>query len=407
MFMTPLAALAISLTLTVPQAQDARAEAERLAKAGDRAEALRRFQAIVTADPGDIASRLWIGRLHLEMGNAHRAVAVYESILATNPQHLDALLGLGVSLTADGRMREASDALNRAEALAADRVDILTAQGALHAAEGRSTLSLAYYDRALALDPTSAAIRDAANVVRAGRAHRVELGYDLQHFNVDLLNDTHTGSLELNLRVSDTFRVLGLVQTHRNVLDDYETRGGAGIEWLPSGNLGFRIGAVAGADMAELPSADIFGALTSKHGRATWTFDLRYADFDGASLIIGGAKLDFALTPRVTGYTAYSRGQTRYADEFFLEDVTSDNFTLGASSRLGRRGAGFVEYTRGIDRLDWLTIDRIGAVDANTLSVGASYNVTPFVTLTGRYDHQSRPEDISVQRGSGRLIFRF
>src|SRR5687768_10597447 len=101
MAITSLAVLAISLTLTVPQAQDARAEAERLAKAGDRAEALRRFQAIVTNDPGDIASRLWIGRLHLEMGNPHRAVAVYESIIATNPQHVDALLGLGLALTAE------------------------------------------------------------------------------------------------------------------------------------------------------------------------------------------------------------------------------------------------------------------------------------------------------------------
>lgn len=401
--MTPLAILAISLTLAVPQAQDARAEAERLAKAGDRAEALRRFQAIVTNDPGDIASRLWIARLHLEMGNAHRAVAVYESIIATNPQHVDALLGLGVSLTADGRMREASDALNRAEALAADRVDVLAAQGALHAAEGRSSLSIAYYDRALVLDAANVAIKDAADAVRAARAHRIDVGYDLQHFNTSR-PDSHTGSLEVNVHLKDTLRVFGLAQTHKNFLDDFETRGGGGVEWMPRGKVWLRVGAAGGSGMLELPTLDVFGSLSTQRRRATWTFDLRYVDFEGASLILGGAKLAIAMTPRVSGYAAYHRGQTRVDAG---DDVTSDNVTLGAMTRLGRRGSAFVEYTRGIDRHNWLTIDRIVASDANTLSIGGGYDVTPFVGLTGRFDHQSRPEDISIQRASAQLSFRF
>jgi tetratricopeptide (TPR) repeat protein len=400
---TSLAVLAISLTLTVPQAQDARAEAERLAKAGDRAEALRRFQAIVTNDPGDIASRLWIGRLHLEMGHPHRAVAVYESIIATNPQHVDALLGLGLALTADGRMREASDALNRAEALAADRVDVLAAQGALHAAEGRSSLSLAYYDRALALDTTNMTLKDAADVVRARRAHRIDVGYDLQHFNTSR-DDSHTGSLEVNLHLTDTLRVFGLAQTHRNFLDDYETRGGGGVEWMPRGKVWLRAGFAAGSGTLELPALDAFGSVVAERRRATWTFDLRYVDFDGADLIIGGAKLALAFTPRLSGYADYHRGQTRFD---VGEGITSDNVTLGVMSRLGRRASGFVEYTRGIDRLDWLTLDRIGATDANTISGGASFDATPFVTLRGRFDHQSRPDDISIQRASAQLSFRF
>ena len=66
-----------------------------------------------------------------------------------------------------------------------------------------------------------------------------------------------------------------------------------------------------------------------------------------------------------------------------------------------------VECRHGIDRLDWLTVDRLSAPDANTFSFGAGFDVTPFVTLDGRFDHQSRPDDLTVQRGSGRLIFRF
>jgi tetratricopeptide (TPR) repeat protein len=403
MLMTSLAALAISLTLTVPQAQDARAEAERLAKAGNRAEALRRFQAIAAADPSDIPARLWIARLHREMNNSDRAAAVYESIVATNPQHVDALLGLGLALTADGRMREAADALNRAESLAAERVDVLTAQGALHAAEGRASLALAYYDRALALDPANISVKDAADAVRAARAHRVELGYDLQHFNTSR-SDSHTGTLEVNARVKDTLRVFALGQTHRNFLDDYETRGGGGIEWMPTGNVWVRAGVSGGSGTVELPKVDVFGSVLAQRRRATWTFDLRYADFEGADIVIGGPMLALAFTPRVTGYVAYHRGHTRVD---FGESLTSDNVTLGVMSALGRRASGFAEYRRGIDRLDWLTVDRILANEANTLSLGASYDVTPFVTVHGRFDHQSRPDDVTVQRGTGRLIFRF
>ena len=62
----------MSLALTFPQAQDARAEAERLAKAGNHAEALKRFQEIAAANPADAAARIWIGRLHMEMGEPRR-----------------------------------------------------------------------------------------------------------------------------------------------------------------------------------------------------------------------------------------------------------------------------------------------------------------------------------------------
>ena len=206
MFTTSLAVLALSLGLAVPQAQDARAEAERLARAGNHAEALRRFQQIVTANPDDITSRLWIGRLQMELGEPRRAAAVYESIVATQPQNVDALLGLGLALTADGRLREASDALNRAESLAADRIDVLAAQGALHAAAGRSTLATAYYGRAQVLEPTNLAIKEAADAVRATRAHRIDVGYDFQHFNTGR-SDSHTGTIEFNGRITDTFTV--------------------------------------------------------------------------------------------------------------------------------------------------------------------------------------------------------
>lgn len=403
MFTTYVAILAMSLALTAPQSQDARAEAERLARSGSHAEALKRFQAIVAANPGDIAARIWIGRLHLEMGEPRRAAAVFESIIATEAQNVDALVGLGMAHTAAGRGREAADALNRAEAIAADRIDILTAQGQLHAAEGRSTLALAYFTRAALLEPTNESIRQAAEAVKAARAHRLELGYDFQHFNT-VRDDTHTGTIEVNLRIEDTFRVFVRGQTHR-AFDDYENRGGGGVEWMLLNNVSLRAGALFGADTLELPKVDVFGSILRAGKRAHVGFDLRFVDFEGAELWIGGPTFALALTDDATAYVEYHRGRARF--DFANVSDTNDSITLGFNTRLGRRGSGLLEYRHGIDRLEWLTLDRLAAPDANTISVGAGFDVTPFVTLNGRFDHQWRPDDVTVQRGSARFIFRF
>ena len=403
MLTTYFAILAMSLALTFPQAQDARAEAERLAKAGNHAEALKRFQEIAAANPADTAARIWIGRLHMEMGEPRRAAAVFESVVATEPQNVEALLGLGRALSAAGRPREAGAALDRAEALAADRVDVLTAQGHLHAAEGRSTLALAYFARAAALEPANEEIRQATEAVRAARAHRLELGYDFQHFN-STSDDTHTGTFEFNARLSDAFRIFAVGQTH-HAFDDYENRFGGGIEWFAPGSVFIRTGAVVGSDTFELPEKDVFGSLVWKGPRIDLGFDLRFVDYEAADLWIGGPTLAWKMTNRATAYAEYQWG--RISMDSLTSTTSTDIFRAGFKTRLGRRASGVVEYRHGIDRLDWLTVDRLSAPDANTFSVGAGFDFTPFVTLDGRFDHQSRPNDLTVQRGSGRLIFRF
>jgi tetratricopeptide (TPR) repeat protein len=402
MFTTSVAVLALTLSLVVPQSQEARAEAERLAKSGDYAEALKRFQAIVAANPGDVEARLWIGRLHMEMGEPSRAAAVFESIVATQPQNVDALVGLGRALTASGRMDDAADALNRAEAVAKDRVDVLTAQGRLHQAAGRSTLALAYYGRALALEPGNTELQTLTDQVRAARAHRLEADYDFQHFNTER-DDTHTGSFELNVHLTDAFRVFVEAQTHR-AFDQFDNRAGGGIEWLPLHNLWIRAGALFGGDNIELPSTDLFGSIVYRGKRAHVGFDLRFVDYEGIDFWVGGPTFAYDFTDRSTGYFEYHRGRT---GSDFDNSSTNDSVTVGFKSRLGQRGSAMVEYRHGIERLDWLTLDRLAFPDADTISFGAGYDVTPFVMLGGRYDYSSRDEDVTVQRASARLIFRF
>src|SRR3972149_7072684 len=121
--MSLLSASVLTLALVAaPQAQapDQRAEAERLARTGAHARALQQFQALAAANPDDVEARLWIARLHVWMGHPERAIDVYQSVVATAPQNVDALVGLGSALTNVGRLADAADALNRAGGIGAD-----------------------------------------------------------------------------------------------------------------------------------------------------------------------------------------------------------------------------------------------------------------------------------------------
>ena len=400
--MTSLTVVLVCLALSGAPAQDPRAEAERLANAGSNAEALKRFQAIAAANPDDVTARLWIGRLHLRMGHPARAAGVFESILATNPENVDALVGLGFALTDAGRGREAADVLSKAEALAGERTDVLEAQGRFHASQGRRTLALAYYDRALAAEPNNMSIRAAADALRAARGHRADVGYDLQAFDPDA-GSMHAGTVAMSLRLSDPLRLLvrGQVQHFEG---DTEGRGGAGLEWMARPDLRLRAGAIVGGQ-TWLPGKDVFADVAFSARKVRWTFALRYFDFDGADLWIGGPGIAFDLSDRVSLEAEYMRGRTGF--DLPLPSRISDNFMVGLRSSLSDTARVGVAYRRGIDYLDWMTADRLGAEDANTIGGDISVDVNPFVTLSGGYDLQDRPGDFRVHRARAWLSYRF
>ena len=400
--MTLISAAILGVTLLAfPQAPDQRAEAERLANSGGYAEALTQFQALAAANPDDIEARVWIARLHARMDHPENAVAVYRSIIAVQPQHVDALVGLGNALVTLGRLSEAADALTRAEGLAADNPAVLIAQGRLHEAGNHTTLALAYYMRAAVLDPANAEARAAGDALRASRAHRVELDYGFQHLNAEI-GDAHVGTVEVNARVSDAVRLFGRGQVQSAFGLD-EQRAGAGVEWNVSPRAWVHAGALFGADTAYLPDSDVFVEAGIAQGRARWSFQLRRADFEGAELWLGGPGLTLALLRHVEASVDYYRGRVS-ADGF--ETSIVDTVVLGVSGRPSDRLQVGVSYTHGIDRLDWLTIDRINFA-SDTLSLEASCDVTPFATFRGGYEFQSRPSGLEAHRARAGFIFRF
>jgi hypothetical protein len=175
------------------------------------------------------------------------------------------------------------------------------------------------------------------------------------------------------------------------------------VEWNLTQHAWLRAGALFGADTAFLPESEGFVEASIAHGRARGTLEIHRADFDGADLWLGGPGLAIAFPGGVEASAQYYRGR---ATSIGFDTLTTDTLALGVEGPFGERvrlGAGF---THGIDRLDWLTLDRI-AFEADTLSLKASYNFTPFTTFEAGYAFQSRPGDLQVHRARGRLVFRF
>jgi YaiO family outer membrane protein len=388
------------------QTPDRRAEAERLANSGAYAEALRAFQAIAAANPDDLEARMWIARMHEKLGQPEHAADVYRSILAAQPQNLDALIGAGNALVALGRLSEAGGVLSRAEAIAADRPAVLIAQGHLHEAANRTTLALAYYERAIALDPSNAGARQAAAALRARRAHRLELDYDFQKFDSAqaAAHDTlHLGTFELNGRIADQLRVFARLQA-QHAFDSDEQRVGGGIEWAVTRSSEIRVGALAGIDTTFLPDTDGFFTASVREGRARWSFDVRGADFDDATLWIFGPGLAIVLPHSGELSIRYYRGRVTTSPE--SDAIATDTVALSLEGHVTKRAWASIGYTHGIDRLDWLTLDRIG-FESDTASFRVGFDVTPFTSIEAGYDFQSRPDSVNVHRARFGLIYRF
>ena len=183
---------------------------------------------------------------------------------------------------------------------------------------------------------------------------------------------------------------------------DDEARGGGGLEWRPDRRIQVRAGAFFGGS-TWLPESDLFAEATYFGRRARLTATVRHFDFDGADLWIAGPGLAFDVDPRLTLSAQYLRGRTGFTSG----SLTSDNVVVGVHGRPAERVGAFVEYRHGIDRLDWLTADRLTAEGADTFGFGGSIDFTPFVSLEAGYDHHDRSDSGSIHRARAFLAVRF
>ena len=128
----------------------------QLTQQGQDAEALAALQKIAAANPSDHQARLWIARVHERMGHPDLAEAVYRSIVLEDPQNVDAIVGVGVTLLTQEQVDASIDMLERAEQLAPEDANVLTALGDAYLRAGRTERSIGYFERAAAIAPTPA-----------------------------------------------------------------------------------------------------------------------------------------------------------------------------------------------------------------------------------------------------------
>ena len=389
--------------LASPQTPDRRVEAERLARSGAYAQALKEFQTLAAANPDDIDARLWIGRLHALMGHPERAAEVFQAITAAQPKNLDALIGLGEARTTSGRFEEAADALKRAEAIAADNPAMLAAQGRLHRVSGHPTLALAYYQRALALDAGNVEARRAYEALTAERAHRLEAEYDFEHYNT-LDPNTHAGTVELNMRASDAVRVFGRGQHVRKFGLD-ENRGGGGIEWFARRDVHIRAGALFGGSPIVLPDGDVSFDLEYYRGRVALLGGVRYLHFNSSSTWLWTPGVTISLTDRTAVTLRYYHSKSMF--DTLLLDQLNDGYSARITGRVARRVWADAGFERGFEGLSFITSERLSQFDSANLTAGVRFDATPRTSIGGAYGYQKREGDTRVSTALLNLIQRF
>jgi YaiO family outer membrane protein len=370
------------------------AEAEELARQGNPQAALEAFQRRAAANPGDHAARIWIARLHEQMGHPELAEPVYRSVMLEAPDNVDALLGVGTSLVSLQRGDEALLVLDRAAKLAPQNTDVLAAVGAAHLQAGNITLGLSYLQQASR--GGTPATRDAYERARRAHGHRIAASAFFEQFNGGV-SDTSSGNLAIDYRLRDSLRVMARGQYQRK-FGFSDQRGGAGFEWRWQPQTTLAVHALVGPDNDVLPETDALLQISHTTRSTGWDLGYRYVDFQGAhvSVISPGVRW---LGERITAGLRYSIAITNFDSLPDAEDGHSGS--LDGAYRLQPRLWLNLGYAYGVEDFDTLSPDRLGRFKAHTVRGGFRVDLASLTSVEATYEHQWRPGDAKMNRISG------
>lgn len=375
-------------------------EATSLADAGNLDASLRAFQQIAAANPDDRRARLWIANLEMRLHHPDRAEPVYRSVLLEDPADLQARVGVGATLNARKAYKDAIDILTPAEKAALPNPAVLAALGEAHWGLGHVARAVAYFDRAVAMAPTPAnkRLREQAHL---RYDHRVEGTGIFERFDRSV-PDTRGGDIAVTIRLSEGFRVAGKGQ-YQKKLGRRDTRGGGGFEWQGKSTT------VAGEFMANpdsrvLAQKEGYGEARYAHGPAELGFGYRYLDFFGASASVIRPSVRWTPTERVAVDLGFAQVFSRFGSlPYDRNPSTSARVSYGVSRRASLQAG----YAHGVENFHALSIDRLGAFDANTYSLGLGLQLPSLTTIQSDYEYQLRPDHINMHRVSVRFGQRF
>lgn len=402
LLLTTLLAQALVPQAPPPPPPGAESQAALALLEGREADALAIYQRIVAANPDDHQTRLRIASLHERMEHPDLAEAVYRSVLLEDPLNIPAMVGVATTTLARGETAEAIDLLERAERLAPANDAVLAALGRAHRQAGDTADAIGYLQRAVALAPT-AQHRLALEGARRSYLHRVEARGFSEQFNGGTPN-TGSGELILNVRLTDSLRVIGRGQVQRK-FRIREERGGAGVEWRWRPATTLRAQALIGPDNRVLPEGDFVAAVDHVDGPAVWSASVRYFDFTGAWTSVTSPAVEWAATERLSLGLRYAVSVSE--SNAFAGRETNHNAHLHGAYRLYPRLWVTSGYARGVEDFESYSIDQVGIFRANTASGGLRLDLPTLTSLAGRYEHQWREGGITKGRVTVSLAQRF
>jgi Tfp pilus assembly protein PilF len=373
----------------------------QLAESGQNAEALAALQKIAAGNPNDHMARLWIARMHDRMGHPDLAEAVYRSITLEDPRNIDALVGTGVTLLEQDQVNPAIDALEHAEQLAPQNPNVLAALGEAYARAGHTERSTDYFQRAATIAPTPAH-RLALEQARREHGHRFESQTYDEQFN-GRTPDTRGADLVVNVRVSETIRIIGRDQ-FQTKFGRKENRGGGGAQWRLKPSATVTGQALVGTGNRVLPQGDYLGQIDYAYHRATWTAAVRYFDFFGANVVMVSPAV--TMTPSNT-WTLGLRYAMTSTDTVASTGVRGHTVQLRAAHEVRPRVWLHGAYIRGVENFDNFSLDRIGAFHANTGTAAVQVLLPSLTSIVGSYDYQRRDNGVTMGRINVSIIQSF
>jgi tetratricopeptide (TPR) repeat protein len=372
-----------------------------LAQSGRNAEALAAMQKIAAANPEDHLTRLWIANVHMRMGHPELAEPVYRSIALEDPRNVDAWVGLGTSLLHENRIVEGLAVLTRADEISPENPNVVGALASAYQLAGDDRRSISYRQQLVTLSPTRANVMLLEDARRA-YGHRIEA----QAYDENLSGptpSTRVSDTAINYRLSEVVRVIGRaqLQTTSGQREDLEG-GGIAWRWTPWGTFTGQV--LIGDGNRVLPQGDYLGRIDYGYRRATWTGQLRYFDFLGATVLMLSPGVTVAPTPRWTVGLRYALTSTDYATVTGVRNNTFDaRVARELTPHLWARGG----YVRGVDNFDNFSINEAGEFHANTVTGALQILLPSLTSIVGRYDYQWQKDDVRMGRATITVVQAF
>jgi tetratricopeptide (TPR) repeat protein len=379
------------------QTPDWQIQIRAYAEARDWHSAMGLIEEQIARDPGDLEARAWRARVLTWSDRLAEAESEYLEILKTSPQDPDNWMGLGSVYIREGKIQEATRAIESAEKLDPERADVHIARARVLRAGGERNEARLEFQTALKIDPQSIEARAGLISVRNEPKNELRLGQDNDLFNFSDANHLEWASLTSKWTPYWTTSISG----------DFYQRGGANAEKL-TGSVTRRkpkwgavtVGGAVGHDNAVIPKHEAFFDLDRGFRTSEANF-MRAVEFIygqhwywyQASTILALNTTAIIYLPREW---TLSIGTTVARSAF---SGTSAEWRPSGNSRVGfplarwgeKRIAGYVFFATGTE--DFARVDQIGRFASQTYGSGLRFAVSARQDISGYGAYQKRTQN--------------